>query len=65
LDGVGGVSSAAYTLPVTCVEVENTVEESAINENPVMKVPAEGLRPRFPVMAEAGTVEIALLARIA
>jgi hypothetical protein len=46
------------------VEVENVLVESAFSENPVMRVPAAGLMPRFPVTAEAGTVEIPLLARI-
>jgi hypothetical protein len=51
-------------LPVICGEVENTFVESAINENPVMKVAAAGLIPRFPVTAEVGTVDIPLFARI-
>jgi hypothetical protein len=50
---------------VTCGEVENTFVESAINENPVIKVAAAGLSPRSPVIAEVGTFEIPLFARIA
>jgi hypothetical protein len=38
--------------------------ESAVKENPVMKVAAAGLTPMFPVTAEVGTVEIPLFARI-
>jgi hypothetical protein len=56
---------AAYTLPVTCDEVEKTLVESAINENPVMYVAATGLTPIFPVTAEVDAVEIPLFARIA
>jgi hypothetical protein len=65
LAGVGGVKSAAYAFPVTCGEVENTLVESAISENPVIDVAAAGLTPMLPVTAEVGTVEIPLLARMA
>src|SRR5438270_14062257 len=65
LDGVGTAKLAANTLPVTWVDRENTFVESAVSENPVMKVAAAGLTPRLPVTAEVGTVEIALFARIA
>jgi hypothetical protein len=64
LEAVGGASSAAYTFPVTCVEVENVFVESAIKVNAVMEVAAAGLTPRFPVTAEVGTVEMPLFARI-
>src|SRR4051795_9187334 len=65
LAGVGSAKSEAYTLPVTCGELENTLVASAVNEKPVMKVAAAGLTPTFPVTAEVGTVEIALFARMA
>jgi hypothetical protein len=64
LEGVGDASLAAYTFPVTCGDRENRFVASAINENPVMYVAAAGLTPKLPVMADAGTVEIPLLARI-
>jgi len=47
-------------LPVTCGEVENTFVESAISENPVMKVAAAGLMPRFPVMPKLALWKSAL-----
>ena len=64
VEGVGEVLLAAYTFPVTCRDRENRFVASAINENPVTYVAAAGLTPRLPVMADAGTVEIPLLARI-
>jgi hypothetical protein len=54
----------AYTFPVTCVDVENTPEASATNENPVIAVAAMGLTPMSPVTTEFGTVEIPDFARI-
>jgi hypothetical protein len=61
---VGTAYSAAYTFPVTWEEVEKAFVASAISENPVMAAEAMGLTPMSPVMAEVGTVEIPLLARI-
>jgi hypothetical protein len=49
---------------VTWGEVENTFVESAVNPNPVMAVAVTGLTPMFPVMADVGTVEMPLLARM-
>jgi len=50
--------------PVAPLVPENTFVASAVRENPVMKVPAAGLIPRFPVTADVGTVELPLLARM-
>jgi len=55
---------AAYTFPVTRLEVENWPEESRINPNPVMAVLEIGLTPRFPMIEVAPVVEIPDLDRI-
>lgn len=39
--------------------------ESITRENPVRDVPAAGLTPMFPVIAEVGTLEMPLWARMA
>jgi hypothetical protein len=57
-EGIGAVWSAAYAFPVTCGEVENKFVESAMSENPVMKVAAAGLIPKFPVIDAVGTMKI-------
>jgi DNA/RNA endonuclease G (NUC1) len=49
---------------VTWLEVENALVASATKENPVMYVAATGLTAILPVMADGGTVEIPLAARI-
>mmetsp|Transcript_17373 Transcript_17373/g.58686 ORF Transcript_17373/g.58686 Transcript_17373/m.58686 type:complete len:229 (-) Transcript_17373:509-1195(-) len=63
--GVGDTSSNANILPVTCGDVANVPDESAIFEKPVNAAPVIGLMPRSPVMDESGTVETPVLARIA
>ena len=62
-EGVGGVMSAAYKYPVTCGDVEYPV--CFVCENPVRYDSAAGLTPIFPVITEAGTVEIPVFDRIA
>ncbi|KIJ29848.1 hypothetical protein M422DRAFT_268625 [Sphaerobolus stellatus SS14] len=73
LEGVGGVKSAANTLPTTWVDVANVPEGALMRENPVMEEAAAGLMPMFPaidrkksifysLIAEPGMVDIPLLA---
>jgi hypothetical protein len=50
---------------VTCEDVENCVEESAVNEKPVIAPAAMGETAISPVIAELDPVEIPLDARIA
>jgi hypothetical protein len=50
---------------VTCVDLENCVVESKTNEKPVIAVAAMGETPILPVIAEVGTVEMPVFARIA
>ena len=50
---------------MTCVDVENVFDESIIKLQPVMAVPAIGLQPMFPVMADEGTVVMPDAVRIA
>src|SRR4051812_23759258 len=63
-EGVGTAKFAAKICPVTCGELEKTLVESAVSEKPVMKLAAAGLTPMLPVMAEVGTVEMAVFARM-
>ena len=49
---------------MTWGDIANTFDESRMSENPVMYVAATGLTPMFPVMTDAGTVEIPLFARM-
>jgi hypothetical protein len=44
---------------------QNTLVESITKEKPVMKVEPAGLSPMFPVILEAGTIEMPLWASIA
>jgi hypothetical protein len=50
---------------VTCVEVENCVEGSIVKIKPVMAPEAMGETAMLPVIAELGTVEMPLFARMA
>jgi hypothetical protein len=50
---------------VTCADVENCVEESIDKEKPVMAPEAMGETAMLPVIAEFGTVEMPLFARMA
>jgi hypothetical protein len=50
---------------VTCVDVENVFVESMLKLQPVMAVPAIGLQPMSPVMADGGTVVMPDAVRIA
>ena len=52
-------------MPVTCVDVENVLDESRTRLKPVMAVAAMGLTPMSPVMSDAGTVETPVLVRMA
>src|SRR5438445_8963358 len=63
-EGVGTAKFAAKICPVTCGELENTFVASAVREKPVMNVAAAGLTPMLPVIAEVGTVEMAVFARM-
>jgi hypothetical protein len=47
------------------VDVENSPEESRVNEKPVLASASMGETPMSPVIAEVGTVEMPLFARIA
>mmetsp|Transcript_7247 Transcript_7247/g.20482 ORF Transcript_7247/g.20482 Transcript_7247/m.20482 type:complete len:100 (-) Transcript_7247:265-564(-) len=63
--GVGALSVGAKAKPVTCEDLENSADESAVKLKPVMAVPAMGETAMLPVMEELGTVEIPDFVRIA
>jgi hypothetical protein len=57
--------SGAVASPVICVDVEKSLPRTLVKLKPVMAVASMGETAMSPVMAEAGTVEIPVLARIA
>jgi hypothetical protein len=58
LAGVGAAYVAAYILPVTLDDVENTFVASAVKLNPDIKLAAAGLNPRFPVILVVPVVPV-------
>jgi hypothetical protein len=61
---VGAVLSAALTVPVTWLLVQNVVELSMVIEKPVIAAAVMGETPMLPVIFEMGVVEIPVFVRI-
>lgn len=63
--GVGSPYVEAYTLPVTCLDVENEPPESPVRENPVTPDAPMGLTPISQLTEESGTLDTPVSDRIA